>query len=444
MMGAIALFTICLWLPWAFYHDGKERTSVSSSIWIVVAWLFIHGTRPVSVWLGWETSYSRDEGNPAEALINLSMIAAGLIVLWRRDIKLPVIIRDNTWLFVFYLFWSMSVAWSDYPSITFKRLLKDIGNVVMVIVVLTDKEPSQAIRAVCVRFAYLCVPLSVVLIRYYPDWGRVLVGYQKDIQMYVGVTTHKNLLGNLVLVSALFILWDLLIQWGKFRNGLEKATFASRVLLLSMCWYLLMIIDSATSLVCALVGTGLLVVSCKFHALRYNPGRLEALGLGSVFVLLVLDSFVDIKETFLQSVERDPTLTTRTDVWPVLMEFQDSPLVGAGFNTFWAGQRLQLLAHQTFRGIIQAHNGYLETYLNGGLIGVGILLVLLLLTYLRIREKLIVGAPEGSIRLVILVTAILYNNSEASFNKIDPLWFVTLFAIMDYRGQMSRPQMSFL
>ena len=104
----------------------------------------------------------------------------------------------------------MSILWSDYPIITFKRLFKDLGNIVMVLIVLTDREPSEAIRAVCVRLAYLCVPLSIVLIRYYPDWGRDFVGYQKNVQMYVGVTTQKNTLGIIVLVSALFLLWDLL------------------------------------------------------------------------------------------------------------------------------------------------------------------------------------------------------------------------------------------
>ena len=112
--------------------------------------------------------------------------------------------------------------------------------------------------------------------------------------------------------------------------------------------------------------------------------------------------------------------------------------MGEGFNTFWAGERMEQLADKTF-GIIQAHNGYLETYLNGGLIGVGLLVVLLLVTYIRTRKKLVLGMPDGSIRFVILLTAILYNNSEASFNKIGPLWFVTLYTFMEYRGRLSRP-----
>ncbi len=441
MIGLLALFIFSLWLPWIFYYDGKERASVSSGVWIVVALLFLHGTRPLSMWFGWQVTTSRDEGNPEEALVNLILIVAGLIVLMRRGILWSAVIRDNTWLFVFYLFWFMSITWSDYPVITFKRLFKEFGYVVMVLIVLTDREPGETAKAVCVRFAYLCIPLSVVFIRYYPNLGRVLSGYQSNNIMSVGVSTHKNVLGTIVLVSALFLLWDLLDSPAKYRNKLEKATFASRVLVLSMCWLLLMTIDSQTSLICALVGTGLLIVLFKFPSVRHNPGRLEAGGLGVAVVLLVLDSFIDIKGTFLQSVGRDPTLTTRTDVWPLLIEFQDNPLFGQGFNTFWAGKRMEELAEKTF-GIIQAHNGYVETYLNGGLIGVGLLVVLLLLTYMRIRKNLMLGMSDGSIRLVILLTTMFHNYSEASFNKIGPLWFVTLFTIMEYRGRLSQPSMS--
>ena len=160
-------------------------------------------------------------------------------------------------------------------------------------------------------------------------------------------------------------------------------------------------------------------------------------------VLLLLDWVFNIKETLLLSVGRDETLTTRTDIWPILMNFQDSPLVGAGFNTFWAGQRLMSLFEKV-GGIIQAHNGYLETYLNGGLVGVGLLLVLLFSGYMRIRKQISTGIPEGSIRFVVLLVAIMYNNSEASFNKVGLLWLLTLFAIMQYRAQSPLRQTDFL
>lgn len=432
-MGMLALFTFALWFTWIIRRDGKERASVSPSVWIVVAWLFIHSTRPASAWLGLSVSSSRDEGNPVEALFNLILILAGLIVLWRRGTQLPIVVRDNRWLFVFYLFWLLSVGWSDYPLITFKRLFKEIGNVGMVLIILTEREPSESVRAVCVRLAYLCIPLSIVLIRYYPAWGRTYVGYHGDTLMYTGVSTQKNMLGVLVFVSALFLLWDHLDHLGKYKSISDKLVNASRTLVLLMCWYLLFLIDSLTSLICAMFGTVLLFLLGR-PSFRQHPARMEAVGLSIVAVLALTDWVFNIKAKFLETFGRNMTLTSRTDIWAIVGDYQDNPLGGQGFDTFWAGHRFEELADKTF-GIIQAHNGYLETYLNGGLIGVGLLVVLLLSSYKRIRKRLMIGKREDHVQLIVLVTAMIHNYAEASFNKIGILWFVTLYAIVEYRAQ---------
>ncbi len=163
MMGLLLLFVYSIWLLWIFRRDGRVRRSVSTSIWIVLAWILIHGTRPVTSWLaGVDPSIfqaeSRDEGNPVEALINIFLIVAGLIVLRRRGTHLSGVIKENAWLFVLYLFWLLSISWSDYPLITFKRLFKDLGTIVIVLVVLTELKPDEALRAVCSRVAYICIP----------------------------------------------------------------------------------------------------------------------------------------------------------------------------------------------------------------------------------------------------------------------------------------------
>ena len=440
MTGLLVLFAFSICTLWLFWRDVKERASVSSAVWIVLAWAVIYGSRPVTSWFSEADPGSYDEGNPVEALVYLCLIVAGVMVLRRRNIRWPAVVKDNGWLFLFYLFWLMSVLWSDYPVITLKRLVKDLGNVVMVLVLLTGREPGEAVRAVFVRFAYVCIPLSIVLMRYFPELGRAFAGYDRSAQMYVGVTTHKNTLGALALVAALFVLWDLLELRGKWRGRrmAEKITRVARGLVLLMCWYLLLLVDSATSLVCAVFGS-LLLVGVRVPSVRRYPGRMEACGCGAALVLWLLDSEFNVKEAFVQSLGRDTTLTTRIDVWPILIAHQDNPLGGAGFNTFWAGRRLVELGERV-GGIIQAHNGYLETYLNGGWVGIGLLVILLVAAYRRIRRQFGIGSPEGSIRFVFVLLAIIYNVSEASFNKLSVLWFVTVFAIMEYRARPgSRP-----
>lgn len=306
----------------------------------------------------------------------------------------------------------------------------------MILIVLSESDLHEAMKAVVRRVAYLLVPLSILFIRYYPAWGRSYVGYDQSETTWIGVATNKNTLGVLACIGALFLLWDLINIRSSQRPRSTKCIIFSRVLVLLMCWYILAIANSATSLVCAVVGSAMLI-ALNVPAVRQRPGRVEIFGLVIILMFATMDFLFDIKELFVTALGRDMTLTTRTVVWPILISYQDSPLLGPGFNTFWAGERLVRL-HAEVGAIIQAHNGYLETYLNGGLVGTGLLGVLLVSAYIRIRRKLVFGVPEARIQLVMLLVALIYNNSEASFNKVGLMWLVTLFAIMEYGSRVRR------
>lgn len=423
-------------VAWLLYLDVKERPSVSPAVWIVVVWALIYASRPVMSWFADvsvpTSAESSDAGDLGEALVSLALMAAGLIVLLRRGVRWGAVIEHNPWLFIVYLFWLHSVLWSDFPIITLKRLFRDLGNVVMVLMVLTDKSSAEAIKAVCVRCGYVGVPLSLVLIKYYPDLGRTYTGYNQNQLSFVGITANKNTLGMLALVTVIFVLWDFV---GDRRTQRSTTTdwlaIGARVSVMLTGWYLLILTDSATSLVCAVFGAALLV-GLGLPSLRCRPGRVEVWGVSTAVMLWALNAGLGFHEMFVQSLGRDMTLTTRTDMWPILLRSQDNPLLGAGFNTFWAGLRLVQLEQALGGFFLQAHNGYLEMYLNGGLVGVGLLVALLCMSYRRIREKLVLGAPTAGVRLVMLVVAIAHNCTEATFYKLSLLWFVTVFALMDY------------
>jgi hypothetical protein len=66
--------------------------------------------------------------------------------------------------------------------------------------------------------------------------------------------------------------------------------------------------------------------------------------------------------------------------------------------------------------------------------GLMLLACVLVSAYVRIRRQLVMGVPDVAIRLVLLAMALVYNYSEASFNKIGVLWFMTVFAVLEYRS----------
>ena len=78
-------------------------------------------------------------------------------------------------------------------------------------------------------------------------------------------------------------------------------------------------------------------------------------------------------------------------------------------------------------GINEAHNGYLETYLNLGWIGVALLVLLVVSGYGDIVRSLR-SDSDARIRLAFFVVAVIYNFTEAAFRSTCSIWFVFLLA----------------
>ena len=410
------------------------RPKMSAAMWIPLVWAFFIGSRPVSAWVGFDGAgdgaSSYDAGNPLERQFHLVLIAASLIVLWRRQVSFGAVIRDNRWLFVLYSYWALSVLWSDAPFIAFKRWFKDLGNVFIVLVMLTEDDPVEAARTVFVRCAYMLVPLSLLFIRYIPELGRT---YDAEGNvMFVGVCPSKNTLGSLLLVSILFFLWDLVNELQKKAGSRDRGSICLCILMLATMGWILHIADCATALSCTLVGAGILF-GLKMPIVKRNLGLAEVYLIVGVSAFVALNSMFDLRGMFFHSLGRNETLTGRTDLWALLVSHQPNMLLGAGFNSFWSGESLREI-WKTIPGVVQAHNGYLETYLNGGVIGVGFLLAWLWSASRKIKKSVMEDADFAGMRMMFLCIAVIYNWTEAAFNGAALIWLALLLAAIQPPG----------
>jgi exopolysaccharide production protein ExoQ len=420
-------------IAWLFVRDVRRRPAVSAASWLVLIWAVIFASRPVSAWFqsGQSMSSVEDylEGSPIDRAVYLGLIVAGYIVLFARRASLSPILRRNGPLLAFYAFWAVSVLWSDYPFVAFKRWFKDFGAVVMILVLLTERDPTEAIKAVFVRSAYLLVPMSVLFVRFLPEIGRAYTGYNRDELMYVGVATHKNTLGALLLVSCVFLVWDL-ASASRESDGRRRAfAWVDGLIVLGMSAYLLRIANSATALLCTVFGLGLFFVLGR-RSIQKRMGLVEVYAIAGAVTWFTLDSMFQLNQLVVGSVGRDMTLTTRTDAWQLFLVLDLNPVIGAGFKSFWAGDRMTRI-WMDFPGIVQAHNGYIETYLEGGFLGLMFLAYMLLSGLRRIKRHLIDGDDFARVRLTFLVIVLLYNFSEAAFTQLSLLWIVTLLVVAE-------------
>jgi len=370
-----------------------------------------------------------EEGSPLDRCIYLGLIAAGTYVLSKRHVQVSEIIRQNQWLTIFFIYCFLAIFWSDFPFVAFKRWIKVLGHPIMALIVLTEPDPLEALTRLMKRCAYVIVPVSILFIKYYPELGRGF-DHWTGAPSNNGITTNKNTLGVDCLILGFFFFWHLLqtrsLERGKLRRN---ELFLTGGFLLAI-WWLFSMAHSSTALVSFFVGVlVVLILGLRFVDKRFI-GTYVVIG---VLALLAAEWAFGIYASAIQLLGKDSTLTERTLLWSELLKVKINPLFGAGFESFWLGDRFRNFAESRWWQPNQAHNGYLETYLNLGVVGLILLIVLLTATFWKGRRELLTNFQFGRFRLGFLAAVVAYNWTEAAFKNISAIWFVFYIIALDYR-----------
>ena len=89
----------------------------------------------------------------------------------KRNIEWISIFRNNIFIVLWFVYCGISIMWSDYPFVSFKRWIKEIGCVLSILIVLTEEEPVRAVKILIKRFSYIVITSSILLILLFPDIG---------------------------------------------------------------------------------------------------------------------------------------------------------------------------------------------------------------------------------------------------------------------------------
>jgi len=414
-----------------FWLDRGEKVRASVALWIPVIWLSLACSRSVGQWLKVNPLDTPDqllEGSPTDRLVYASLLALGLIVLICRGSRSGRLLRANGPLLLFFLYCAMSILWSDYPDVAFKRWIKALGDLVMVLVVLTDREPLAAFKRLLARMTYVLIPLSILFIKYYPELGTrySLWGGKAE---NLGVTTNKNALGVICLCLGLGAFWRFLTAYDDRNKEGRKRRLLVQAVILAMVLWLFRTANSVTSSSCFLMGS-ILIAATKLRLIQRRPVVVHLL-IAAMLAVSVSVLFFGVSPEALATMGRNPTLTDRTEVWKELLTLVRNPLTGAGFESFWLGSRLQKLWNIYWWHPNEAHNGYLEIYLNLGWTGVILLAAVLVKGYRTLFAAWSGSFPLGDVRVAYFLVGLSYNFTEAAFFRmLAPAWLFLLFAIV--------------
>ncbi len=433
MKPALALILCCPLIIWLWKRDQRGRLPSSKALWLPLLWLLVLGSRPVSWWLGIGGSTQVTdpdlEGNAFDRTLYLVQISLAICIVARRGIDWMAIVRENKALVLFFLFLLATVLWAEYPFVVFKRWFKEIGGVFVILVLLTEVNPLDAIKTMFARCAYILFPLSIVLMKYFPDIGRA---YSKGgLPMVTGVAAQKNSLGELVLVLGLVLISALFTGDMREETPLTKGRRLAIALTLAMGLWLLFLSDSKTSQICLALGA-MIVLGHRLPWLKQSPRRILILCIAVLPLCLLADNLFNISDTFLRLIHRTSTLTERTEIWQAIKENPVNPMTGAGYMMYWDLHK-GVTIDQQFYDIKSAHNGYLETYLDGGILGLFTLAILLLSVGWRSGREFLRGTEYGRLSFAFFAVMLLHNISEATFARRSALWFAFLVFCIDVR-----------
>lgn len=432
MPASLATFLTVVFIAALFIWDFRRNKGNSAALWLPVLWLFIVGSRFPSQWLllGNPAAVANvADGSPIDAMFFGLMILAGLMVLIRRQALSNKLFLQNFWLISLLVLGFVSILWSDFPFIALKRWIKALGHPVMALIILTDPEPIRSFRTVMKRVAFLLLPASVLFVKYLPEYGRAFDPWTGH-GYFSGVMLTKNDLGYVCMIFGLFFLWCLFARKQITDTSLRRSETLLSTLFLGIIAYLLLLADSATSIATFAIGAATLAgLGSKFVSRRHF----------GVYVLVLLASLVTIELTFdmyskvVTLLGRDPTLTDRTQVWADAIAIQSRPFIGMGFESFWLGSRLDWMSARWWWQPNQAHNGYIEIYLNLGFVGLFLFTILVISTFRKAASGLTAESrfEFSRLRLALLFAILSHNYTEATFKGVHMLWTIFHLVVMN-------------
>lgn len=349
-----------------------------ASLAVFLLFLFFGTTLPSNKTI--ETINDVATEDPVKQVVLPSLYLLSFIGLLPKKIQAIDLMKKEKYLGLFLLWSLFTVAWADYPFLSFKRWIQTAGAVmIFVSAILHIESEDQAwgyARAVLI--AYL--PLSLLAIFLIP--GTV----ESDSTAWRGFTSQKNTLGQVSLLS--LIIWTGAV----IRNGGGKKAFGllffgvSAILLvgsqsitaLLTCGILLMlasVLYAGKNILCPIAGkiiTSILVFS--FFASLTVIFFLEPNAISSLFGLF----------------GKDTSFTGRTNIWSLMIEeIKNHWVFGCGFQGYWSTPRLSLdmLLYDLQWGINTAHQGYLDILNETGIIGFFIFLMMMSLYFSNLRRR---------------------------------------------------------
>ncbi len=323
-----------------------------------------------------------------------------IIFYWRKAIQIAF--RDVIlWLLVGLAF--VSTLWSYAPLETLRGSVALLGNTLIGIYLVTCYSRQKFLKLLLWALG-LIVVLSLGLSIFLPD-----VAFHHFPGSMRGVLSNKNHFGPLMALAV--------ITW------LLYSVHSTKMRFMAICFCLLSFIFLLLSqcITAWIIFSILLPMVIIYYLLRHKRVKMAV---PIILITLALCTFFFLITTnlnnLLELAGKNITLTGRTELWLIVWDMiqHQQPWLGFGYDAFWLGMEgpsgavWEIISWNP----PHAHNGYLDVWLQLGVVGIVIFIISFVINYFRAvllacRQKDILQMFP----LLILTFMIIHNLSESTF-----------------------------
>lgn len=410
-------------------HLKKKYFSRSEviAVWTTVIYLLITTTRILSFWKERVSAYEQDLTEGEKPVIIIGAVIACFLcyeLLHKRALVIDIF-RKNWLIILLFVYAMVSCYWAELPMMALRRFIKTAIIVFCIVNVLSETRNKYLFDRIALNFCSIVTFLSLICIVVLPEYG--WMAYHDKVLPH-GIMDQKNGLGTFCALTILLVM-------SMYKNEETNHNKNYLWILAIVNVVLLILTESRTPQGALILSLGFLKLY-QLSGSRFNTKILLSLVSFIVVVFCVFHIFFSIRDYYrffsalLETIGKDTTFTGRYPLWQALfyIGFQNHPVLGSGFGSFFTGQQSAWLLDYMNFDAGTAHNGYLQVFLELGAFGLLLLTALLVVMILMVIRRSIIGSKDIEIIGAILLFTIFFNIFIVSYLRVSFASYIFLWA----------------
>ena len=405
--------------PTNFLDCSLEEATVVALLLLFVTHFYIPILDPVQSSLF--AASSEDQTVLGKCVNFFVWMVAGSLMMRRYRLLLTGW-RSLLWIVALPIIALLSACWSQDAAITLRKSVFLLLTTAFGVYFARRFTLERQMQLICAAAGFAAV-LSILFALFLPAYG---IDHDVHEGVWVGIFTQKNVCAR----EMLFLLASVL--------PLETKTTDWRFARFAALGTIIAVIVGTQSKTALLIMAAVCLIFPGLRILR----RLER----SLLFLVCLWLFVCVGAAVVYAASamprlivllgRDSTMSGRTDIWRAVLEaIFKHPLLGYGFSAFWLslrGESANIILALRW-AVPAAHNGFLDIWLQTGIIG----LSLFIAGFLVASRSAMRGLRQPSYAraawpFAVLLLTLIYNLDESSLMQPnDFLWVIYVATLVN-------------